>query len=52
MEKEEEKKVCCLCGKEFTGYGNNAWPFTNNGICCDECNRQKVLPARMELLMK
>ncbi len=21
MEKKEEKKVCCICGKEYEGYG-------------------------------
>ena len=25
MEKKEEKKVCCICGKEYEGYGYN--PF-------------------------
>jgi len=23
MEKKEEKKVCCICGKEYEGYGYN-----------------------------
>ena len=21
-----ETKICCICGKEYTGFGNNAWP--------------------------
>ena len=46
---KEVKKVCCLCGKEFEGWGNNAWPLAE-GICCDSCNRNKILPARLENL--
>ena len=26
MEKKEEKKVCCICGKEYEGYGYNPFP--------------------------
>ena len=29
--------TCCLCGKTYQGFGNNAWPLAN-GRCCDECN--------------
>lgn len=41
-----EKRVCSICGREFTGYGNNAEPI-NDGICCDECNIGAVIPRRM-----
>ncbi len=37
---------CCLCNKEFKGFGNNAKPL-KNGICCDECNTYKVIPTRI-----
>jgi len=42
---------CCICGKEFEGYGNNPWPIdeTEDARCCDDCNRKKVVPARFEL---
>jgi hypothetical protein len=36
---------CCLCDKEFSGYGNNPAPF-KGGRCCDDCNGSLVLPAR------
>lgn len=42
----DEKRVCSICGKEFTGYGNNAEPV-NDGICCNECNFEVVIPRRM-----
>lgn len=44
-----EKHKCILCGKEFDGWGNNAWPI-KDGICCDECNAEKVIPERLKQL--
>jgi len=40
---------CCLCGQEFDGFGNNPWPLNNdeNARCCDKCNAEKVIPARI-----
>lgn len=38
---------CILCKKLFAGYGNNALPLAD-GRCCDDCNLNKVLPARLE----
>ena len=45
---------CCLCGKIFTGFGNNPWPISldPNDRCCDECNMNKVIPARLELMFR
>jgi len=37
---------CSICGKEFEGWGNNAWPV-NDGTCCDECNANVVIPMRL-----
>lgn len=45
-------KKCCICGKEFEGWGNNPYPVKEEGECCDECNFMYVLPARIELLNK
>ena len=39
---EEEKKVCSLCGKPYSGFGNNGKPLID-GRVCDECNRFVVL---------
>lgn len=43
-----EKHKCCICGKEFVGYGNNPWPYTDMyaDTCCDECNEKYVIVAR------
>ena len=47
------KKVrkCCICGKPFRlgEWGNNPEPIKpySSGTCCDECNMEKVVPARL-----
>lgn len=40
---------CCLCGKELKDFGHNPWPLNKNvdDRCCDECNSEKVIPARI-----
>lgn len=45
------KKTCCICGETFEGYGNNAAPV-KDGTCCDKCNLEKVIPARIDLVTK
>ena len=44
----KEKHICCICGCEFEGYGNNPSPLVNDeeARCCDECN-WKVIEARI-----
>lgn len=41
-----ETNKCVICGKEYTGYGNNAEPVSK-GRCCDKCNEEQVIPARL-----
>lgn len=50
----ENQKKCSICGKMFTGWGNNTWPVMtgDNDTCCDECNDTVVIPARIEKLFK
>lgn len=51
-------KICCICGKKFSGWGNNPDPITDkdgnlfpeNARCCDECNGMYVIPARIVAL--
>lgn len=43
----DEKKTCCLCKKEFTGWGNNPEPLMQEGECCSVCDQTKVIPARL-----
>ena len=42
---------CCLCGEDFTNYGNYAWPLRehDDDRCCDTCNNTQVIPARLRL---
>lgn len=42
-----DKKECCICGAEFTEWGNNALPVYE-GICCDKCNYEVVIPIRIK----
>ena len=37
-----------ICQKRYEEYGNNAQPV-NNGDCCDKCNNEIVIPARMKM---
>ena len=47
-----EKHICCICGREFEGDGNNSEPVKpfDEGVCCDECNFNAVIPKRLESL--
>lgn len=42
------EKKCCICGREFNGFGNNANPI-REGNCCDYCNTRFVIPTRVFL---
>ncbi len=50
--REEKKYICCICKMPFTGYGNNPDPVKKRGRCCDSCNAEKVIPARIEEAIK
>ena len=47
---------CCLCTDFFEGWGNNPDPvrdtegeyFNEDEECCNECNTNKVMPARFK----
>lgn len=43
---------CCICGRAFSGYGNNPDPVVKdeNARCCDDCNASVVIPKRIEML--
>ena len=45
-------KTCCICGKEFTGFGNNPDPVCKEGRCCDECNATVVVTTRLKEWIK
>jgi hypothetical protein len=46
---------CILCKnkieeKPYWKYGNNPFPLSKKGSCCDNCNQNKVIPARIKLM--
>lgn len=43
--------TCSICGKKYSGFGNNAAPI-NQGRCCDMCNDTVVKPARIKLIQE
>ncbi len=47
----EREFTCCMCGKKFTGYGNDPWPIKDEGECCDSCN-EKVAEERMLIVQQ
>jgi hypothetical protein len=42
-------KRCCICSEVFVGYGHNPDPLgdVEKDRCCDRCNRDAVIPARL-----
>ena len=51
LDNKGKEKVCCICGAEIKGYGNNPAPVVldEGARCCDECNATVVIPARIEM---
>ena len=47
-EELEDEHKCCICGEPIEGYGNNPFPVKTEGDCCDKCNAEVVIPARIE----
>ena len=50
----DKKFICCICGAECMGYGNNPYPVVEDreARCCDMCNATRVIPARRLLAME
>ena len=46
------RKTCCICDREFIGFGNDPYPVKDKGTCCDQCNSEVVIPKRLEVLAK
>ena len=44
-----EMYKCVICGETNEGYGNNPDPVKKEGRCCNDCDNNKVIPARIIL---
>ena len=45
---EKKDYICSICGDKQYGYGNNPEPIHDfDDRCCDVCNSQYVIPARL-----
>ena len=42
---------CCICRREFSGFGHNAFPFSAPGdghaVACEGCNMTMVIHTRL-----
>ena len=47
-------KQCVICETKFEGFGNNPEPLYDyeDGQCCDQCNTNYVVPARIAMYIK
>lgn len=43
---------CCFCGMIYEGFGHNPWPVdkSDGARCCDDCDSEIVIPARIVAL--
>lgn len=46
-----ETNTCILCGDSFYGMGANPSPLADSGECCDYCDNNLVIPARITQYM-
>jgi hypothetical protein len=44
-------KICVICHKPYTEYGNNAEPI-RSGRCCNQCNDTVVIPRRIKRMRR
>ena len=44
--------ICCICGRKVKEWGNDPWPvmLDDDAKCCNKCDMEVVLPARMNLM--
>ena len=47
---KDNSQICVLCNESFAGWGNNPEPLAKyeEGVCCDQCDMDKVIPKRIE----
>lgn len=50
LDEAVEGEKCCICGEPLNGHGNNPAPVKDEGKCCDKCNNEVVIPARLNTL--
>lgn len=45
----EAQNICVLCREKLDGHGNNPYPVSNTGKCCDNCNVDIIIPTRLKI---
>jgi len=46
---KETQRTCVLCGCRIVGYGCNPDPLSAEGECCEHCDEEFVIPARIAM---
>jgi hypothetical protein len=46
---DQGNSICSICRTNYQGWGNNAYPYP--GRCCDSCDAECVVPARLAMIM-
>ncbi len=41
-----QEKICVICERSYSGYGNSSEPVSP-GLCCDRCNVNVVVKLRI-----
>lgn len=44
-------ECCVLCNGYVGLYGHNPAPLSEEGRCCDDCNKNHVIPARLSWML-
>lgn len=52
LKDHDKEQVCVLCNETFTGWGNNPHPLAEEGVACNSCNFEKVVPTRIKAMNK
>lgn len=50
LKKIQVQDICVSCKINLEGQGNNPYPVSNTGKCCDTCNVDIIIPARLKLV--
>ena len=50
LKKQETQSLCDLCDDGYyeKNRGNSAYPITEDGFCCDMCNQNVIVSARIQ----
>ena len=42
------EKRCSICGRLCGERVHNVFPYKKSGMCCDTCNQEYIIPAKIK----